>query len=288
MHGETATATIEVPRSTVLQELRYRDRFFLGMAVAAAVSVFLGFARTYYLKTIFPLRSFPLLFHIHGALFTAWMIVLVLQVSLVASRRIALHRRVGWIGLSLVVPMLVTGFLAAIAAARGQAPLGAAVRAGELTWVNPGIPPVEMLFGNLVAMLLFGVFAGAGLAWRRRPEAHKRFMALATIVLLPAAIGRAAITFLGVFHPVLLVGTTGLFVLAMVMHDRRSRRRVDPVTLWGGLTPHVVIPRQSGAGEDGSLAGCCGVVDTLRASSPQPSRAPTGRLGHRTATLTKG
>lgn len=191
MHGETATAAIDVPRSTVLGKQRGRDRFFLGIAVAAAVSVFVGFARTYYLKAIFPLRSFPLLFHLHGALFTAWMLVLVLQVSLVASRRTAWHRRVGWIGLSLVVPMLVTGFLVAIAAARGQAPLGAAVRAGELTWVNLGITPVQMLFGNLMTMLFFGVFAGAGLARRRQPEGHKRFMALAAIVLLPAAIGRA-------------------------------------------------------------------------------------------------
>jgi len=92
--------------------------------------VFLGFARTYYLKSIFPLRSFPLLFHIHGALFTAWMLQLVLQTSLVASRRTALHRKVGSIAQFLVVPMLVTGSLVAIAAARGHAPLGAAVRAG--------------------------------------------------------------------------------------------------------------------------------------------------------------
>lgn len=235
MHGETATATIDVPRSTVLRKPRDRDRFFLGIAVAAALSVFVGFARTYYLKSIFSLRSFPLLFHIHGALFTAWMLVLVLQVSLVASRRTAWHRKVGWIGLSLVVPMLVTGFLVAIAAARGQAPVGAAVRAGELTWVELGITPVQMLFSNLATMLLFGVFAGAGLACRRRPEAHKRFMALATIVLLPAAIGRAVITLLGIFHPVLPLGSTGFFVLAMAAYDRRSRSRVHPVTLWGGL-----------------------------------------------------
>src|SRR5262249_2318064 len=153
-------------------------RFFVGMAFAAAVTVFLGFARTYYLKSIFPTPWFPLLFHIHGALFTAWMLLLVLQACLVASKRTALHRIVGWIGLSLVIPMLVTGCLVAIAAARGNGPIGAAVRRGELTMVGPGIPPPVMMFINLATMLLFGVFAGAGLACRRRPEAHKRFMTL--------------------------------------------------------------------------------------------------------------
>jgi hypothetical protein len=73
-----------------------------------------------------------------------------------------------------------------------------------------GITPVEMLLGNLVTMLFFGVFAGAGLASRRRPDAHKRFMVLATIVLLPAAIGRAVITIVGVFHPALPLGSSGL------------------------------------------------------------------------------
>jgi len=206
------------------------------------MSVFLGFARTYYLKTIFSTPTFPLLFHIHGALFTGWILLLVLQASLVVSRRTALHRRLGWIGLSLVVPMLITGSLVAIAAARGQGPISAAVRRGELTWVPVGIAPAEMLLNNLATMLLFGVFAAAGLAMRRRPDAHKRFMMLATIGLLPAAIGRAVITILGVFHPTLLLGGTALFVLAMAIYDRRSRGRLHPVTLWAGLTLILSFP----------------------------------------------
>src|SRR5687767_2319744 len=242
MHLETGTATIESPRSAVLQKARYRDRFFMGLAVAAAVSVLLGFARTYYLKTIFPTPSFPLLFHIHGALFTAWMLLLVVQASLVASRRTALHRRVGWIGLSLVVPMLVTGSLVAIAAARGQGPISTAVRRGELAWVPVGIAPMEMLLNNLTTMLLFGVFAAAGLALRGRPDAHKRCMALATIGLLPAAIGRAVITLLGVFHPAVLLGSSALFVVAMGIHDRRVLKRVHPVTLWGGWALMLSFP----------------------------------------------
>lgn len=194
------------------------------------------------MKTIFPLRPFPLLFHIHGSLFTAWMFLLVLQTSLVASGRPARHRRVGSIGQFLVVPMLVTGTLVSIAAARGQAPLGAAVRAGELTWVKLGITPIEMLFSNVVSMLFFGVFAGAGLVFRRNPNAHKRFMVLATIVLLPAAIGRALITILGVFHPALPLASTALLVLAMAIYDRRSRGRIHPVTLWAGLALLLSFP----------------------------------------------
>ena len=242
MQPDTGTATIELLRTTALQKPRSRDRFFVGVAVTAAMSVFLGFARTYYLKSILPTPTFPLLFHIHGALFTGWMLLLVLQASLVASGRTALHRRVGWIGLSLAAPMLVTGSLVAIAAARGQGPISAAVRRGELTWVPVAIGPMEMLLNNLATMLLFGVFVAAGVAMRRRPDAHKRLMVLATIELLPAAIGRAAITILGVFHPALLVGTTAFFVVAMAIYDRRSGGRVHPVTLWAGLALVLSFP----------------------------------------------
>jgi hypothetical protein len=242
MHVQTHTATIDVPRAAVLHKSRNRERFFVGMAVAAAASVLLGFARTYYLKTVFPTPTFPLLFHVHGALFSAWMLLLVLQVFLVASGRTALHRRVGRIGQWLVMPMLVTGLLVSIAAARGQGPIGAAVRRGEMTWVSLAITPVEMLFNNLATMIFFGVFAGAGLAYRQRPDMHKRFMMLATIGLLPAAIGRAVITIVGVFHPVLPLGSIALFVLAMAIYDRRSRERVHPVTLWGGLALVLSFP----------------------------------------------
>jgi hypothetical protein len=212
------------------------------MAAAAAVTVFIGFARTYYLKRFFPMPSLPWLFHIHGALFTAWMALLVLQASLVASRRTALHRRVGVIGLSLVVAMLVTGSLAAIAAARGHGPMSAAAARGELTRIGPGLPPLEAMIVPLTTMVLFGVFAGAGLFYRKRSDLHKRFMALATIAMLPAAIGRAIAALFGVANPALFFGSTGLFVLAIVMYDRRTRGRVHPVTLWGGLALMLSFP----------------------------------------------
>jgi hypothetical protein len=204
--------------------------------------VFAGFARTYYLKALFPTPVFPALFHIHGALFTAWMLLLVMQVSLVAAGRTALHRRIGMVGRLLVLPMLATGVLVAIAAARGQAPISAAVARGELTMPGLELPPLEAMVIPLTTVLLFGVFAGAGLAYRQTRDTHKRFMMLATIAILPPAIGRATITMLGVANPALFFGITGLFVVAMVLYDRRSRGGVHPVTLWGGLALMLSFP----------------------------------------------
>jgi len=233
------------------QKPRRRDRFFVGMSVAAALTVFVGFARTYYLKSIFPTPSFPLLFHVHGALFTAWMLMLVMQVGLAASGRIALHRRAGSIGGWLVLPMLVTGALAAIAAARGQAPISAAAVRGETTLVVAALalPPLEAMVVPLTTMLLFGIFAGAGLACRTRPDVHRRFMLLATIAMLPAAIGRAIGRLLGAVHPALFFGAVMFFLLPIVIHDRRNLGRVHPVTLWAGLALILSFPARLALGK---------------------------------------
>jgi hypothetical protein len=234
MHVDTMEAGVTRPLSGSARSARVGNWFFTGMAIAAAITVFVGFARTYYLKTVFPTPSFPLLFHVHGAVFTAWMLPLVFQAWLVATRRTALHRRVGWIGLSLAVLVLVTGSLVSFAAARGDGPIRAAMARGERPAVDVP-PPLEVLAINLRGMLLFGVFAGAGLRFRRRPDVHKRFMMLATLVLLPSALGRATIQVFGAPKPALVFGATALFVLAMMIHDRQTRGRMHPVTLWAGL-----------------------------------------------------
>ena len=231
------TEICEALPAAIRRKPGHRGRFFLGIAVAAAVVVFLGFARTYYLKSVFPTPSFPLLFHVHGALFTAWMLLLVFQAFLAASGRIALHRSVGSIARFLIVPMLVTGWWVAIAAARGQGPITSAVMRGELQLRVPALDfvPLQAMIVPLTTIILFAGFAIAGLTFRRRPETHKRLMALATIAMLPAALGRGMSVLLGAAHPALFFGAVGIFILAIVLYDRRSLGRVHPVTLWGGV-----------------------------------------------------
>src|SRR3712207_2906720 len=78
---------------------RRRERmFYTGMAVAAAAVVFAGFARTYYLKPYFGTPSLTPLLHLHGVLFTSWIVLFVVQTTLVAVRRVNVHRRLGAVG----------------------------------------------------------------------------------------------------------------------------------------------------------------------------------------------
>jgi hypothetical protein len=78
------------------------------------------------------------------------------------------------------------------------------------------------------------VLVGIGIANRARPAWHKRFMILATAALLPAAIARIPLGFIETGGPPVFFGLTDLFVVAVVLYDLATLRRVHPATLWAG------------------------------------------------------
>ena len=109
-------------------------RFFTGMALAILATVIVGFSRSFFLRPLFPDWPSPseTIFYVHGALFTAWIVLLVAQASLVAVGRTELHRKIGPSSAVLAVAMVVLGTLGALIAAR------------RATGVRLGRPPLEL------------------------------------------------------------------------------------------------------------------------------------------------
>jgi hypothetical protein len=197
------------------------------MAVTLTVVVLLGFSRTYFLvpligQTIVPPPMAPTpLVHLHGAVFTAWLALLVLQVRLVANRKTSIHRRLGVAGAILALLMIVIGTLTALhAAARGNA--------------APGVEPLRFLAIPLFDLIVFSTLIALALAKRKDSQAHKRWMLLATIGLLPPAIARWTMLVLGLPAPLVFLLSL-LFVAPLVHWDLRTRGRLHAATLWGGL-----------------------------------------------------
>jgi hypothetical protein len=67
---------------------RFDNLFFSGMAVVILVSVFVGFAHSYYLAGVFKAPLPNLLVHIHGAAFSCW-IALVAMIVFVRADSVA-------------------------------------------------------------------------------------------------------------------------------------------------------------------------------------------------------
>jgi hypothetical protein len=78
MNPSVAETKSVAARAAVLWGLR-EHLFHTGMAVAVVLTVFAGFARTYYLKPYFGSPSLTPLLHLHGLVFTSWLVLRPLQ-----------------------------------------------------------------------------------------------------------------------------------------------------------------------------------------------------------------
>jgi hypothetical protein len=207
-------------------------RFYAGMAVAMFGTIFLGFARSFFLRPLFPDLPTPpeTIFYVHGAAFTAWLVLLVAQPVLVGIGRTDLHRRLGWVGAALAVAMVVLGTAGALVAARR--PTG---------FIGIPIPPLQFLVVPFFDMVLFATFVALAIAKRRDTQGHKRLMLLASVNLLAAGIARWPFAMMAGGPPVYF-GLEDLFIVALAAWDFRSRGRLHPATLWGGLAIIVSQP----------------------------------------------
>lgn len=193
-----------------------RERFFFsGLSLTLAVATFVGFAPTYYLKSAYGAPDLPLLVHIHGAVFTTWILLLLTQTTLVAARRTDLHRRLGVAGVVLAAVMTVLGLMTAIGS------------------VRRGINSLTFLVVPVATVVIFPILVAAAVIVRRRPDAHKRLMMIATAEIITAATGRFSI--LVPWGPAGYFGAADLVVAALVVYDLVTRGRVHAATMWGGL-----------------------------------------------------
>jgi hypothetical protein len=228
----TSTTARVAPPGTVIT--KYDRVFYSSLAVIMAITVLVGFGPTYYLRSYFGATpsvtgatSLSPLTQVHGALFTAWVLLFVLQTALIAQRHVAIHRRVGVAGIVLAAAMVIVGTVTAVAgAARGGAP--------------DGVPATVFLIVPLTDMVLFAGFVTAAVLQRRNREAHKRLMLLAYVSIIVAAVAR--------LPGVITLGPAGFFALAFLfavigmVYDYATRGRAHRVYLWGGTIFVLSVP----------------------------------------------
>src|SRR3984957_7585113 len=160
--------------------------FYTWVAVGTFLIVFIGFARTFYLKALFGTRPLPFYLHLHGLIFTTWFVLFFVQTRLVAHHRVDLHQRLG----------IFCAFLAALGACIAMGVSIHAVRRSYLA--NPAslannLQPFALDLGS---SLIFALLVAAALYFRRRGGIHKRLMVLASCSLLLPAIGRIPLQFI--------------------------------------------------------------------------------------------
>lgn len=230
-----ATMSVAAARKpTTVVPPKYDRIFFSSLAIVMMLGVILGFAPTYYARLMgsTPMhtvshRPFTGLVHLHGALFSSWMLLFVVQTALVASHRVKVHMKLGIAGAVLAAAMVIVG-------------LSTAVQAMKAGTAIPGVTPQSFFAIPFFDMVLFAAFVGLALWYRKNKEAHKRLMVMGYISIITAAVARWP----GVLPhgPIAFYGLTMLFLVAAIIYDVFSRRRVHPVYLWGGAAILLSVP----------------------------------------------
>ena len=226
----TASSPVGAVRQMSLAWTRER-RFFTGTFLVMSFVVMAGFGWSTYVRTRPGSTAFggPTLLPLvraHAAASAGWMLFLLLQTSLIASRRVALHRQLGVIGGVLGVAVVVLGWIVAF-------DLRPALTARTSALVPvPGT--LEFLILPAEELLVFATLVGWALVARRKPGVHKRLMLLGTLALIPAATTRPPLPGTLLFSLGMFGVPEAMFVAALAWHDVRTSGRLHPATVWGG------------------------------------------------------
>ena len=248
------------------------ERFFLGAAITMAIVIVAGFSNqlaagrsTFYS---------PPLVHAHAIIFMGWIAIYVAQNFTVATDRMAIHRRLGWLAAGWMVPMIVLGFGVTLAM----------VRRGQVPFF---FQPLQFLVFDPMSVLTFAGLTGSAILLRRRTEWHRRLHLCGMAMLMAPGFGR--LLPMPLLQPWAWEASFAggmLFPIAGVVSDLRRTGRVHPAYRSGilaMLSAFVLIEAitYSGAGQAlyrAVTAGSPGAaVAPLQFAPPPPGPLVTGR-----------
>ena len=210
-------------------------RFHVWMALVFILVAFGGFTPSYWSKVAQGTFHEPPIIHIHGLLLFSWTLFYFLQVTLIASGRLAAHRAWGLFGISLFTAVLCSIIAAKITMIRIQDLNGFGDDARRFSAVTFCAFP-----------LLIGLFAAA-IANVRRPEVHKRLMLVLMAGLMTPATARVFLFLLappgaqdagGPPPPWVSIppGILGVVLISVAMvNDWRTRGRPHKVYVYGAV-----------------------------------------------------
>jgi len=213
-------ATVTVPARRSVNPDRF---FFPSMCLLILVTVWLGFAPSYYAAGMVRANLPAPVIHVHAVVFTLWLLTLIVQIGLISAKKVQLHRKLGLWGFGLAGLMVVVGMMAATnSLRRNAAPSGS------------GLDPKVFYIVPVSSIVLFCGFVVWAYRTRRRPVEHKRLIMFATIVILGAAIGRFPLTITPMGPMTLNLIQIG-FMVPILAYDFATLKKISHVSIIGFL-----------------------------------------------------
>jgi hypothetical protein len=151
------------------------ERFFLRAAVLMTIVVVGGFANNYLMgRSTF---ESPIRVHIHAFFFMGWVAIYLLQNIFVATDRMELHRKLGWVAALWIIPMMFMGcYVTTVMVRAGQAPFF--------------FKPLQFLVFDPVIVFTFAALTVAAVMLRRQTDWHRRLHYCGMSILIGPGIAR--------------------------------------------------------------------------------------------------
>ena len=195
------------------------DAFFVRSAVVMALTIVAGFS----FQRAMGRSSFasPPLVHAHAIIFMGWVVIFLTQNLLIGSGRIDIHRKLGWIALGWLGPMILLGCLVTLAIERrGQVPFF--------------FRPVHFLVFDPMTLFFFAGLTIAAVCMRRQTQWHRRLHFCGMSLLLAPAFGRLLpMPLLAPWAWESAFAASLLFPIAGIVADLRRSGRIHPAWRYG-------------------------------------------------------
>lgn len=212
--------------ATVIVPQRQTEKKISIIVLTAMIAfVLVGFGSTYYFNPANAL-TFRTLTHVHAFTMLAWVILLVVQTTLVRTRNVKLHMKlgIGGVVLVLVMVMVPVGLIVAVQAAKYGSPS-----------FPPVVPPLAFMAVPFLTMAMFAIVFAAAILRRRVPADHRRLMLLTAVVFMGPALARIPSPALQSLGPLLFIGFPVLTAIVSLAVDSIRSRKVNKAFLLGTI-----------------------------------------------------
>ncbi len=172
------SASVARPTTSHRRHAFLQNYFYFFMTLLIFGIVVYGFSHTVDQNLFHPAVPRPFILYVHAAVFSGWLVLFVLQSSLVRSHHVRWHRRVGWFGAGLGALIPVLG-------------VATAITMGHFNFYQLHQAGAEaFLIIPLWDMATFAPAFALAVYWRKKPEYHRRLILIACCALTAASFGR--------------------------------------------------------------------------------------------------
>jgi hypothetical protein len=240
MEDDAGMTTLSLQVQARVPGQRGLERWFAtGLGLAMLAVAIAGFTPSL-IHTAGRRAPLSLLAAAHGMVFLGWLGIFLVQSSLIATGRVALHRRLGLASVFVLMVMIPLGFATPVSMIRRGFDLSGDLRIDH-------DPAYESIF-PLGDLLMFTVLVATAIACRRRPEIHRRLMLFANIDLMGAPLAHfiGHMPRLAAMPPAIILVPLSAFLFAAVARDYLLTKRVRPLTLALAATMLLSGPLRAG------------------------------------------